>query len=64
MLLNHFLLHSIQIILDFFDWAYHHGASDALSLQYVMLPDDLIQKIETNWKTQFIDEQKKSIWNK
>jgi phosphate transport system substrate-binding protein len=38
--------------LKFFDWAYRNGATMAADLDYVPLPDSLIQQIRETWKTQ------------
>lgn len=37
-------------VLKFFSWAYKNGDAAALSLDYVPLPDNAIQSIETSWK--------------
>jgi len=39
--------------LDFFKWAMENGQSDAASLDYVALPNDLVKKIEAYWGTEF-----------
>jgi phosphate transport system substrate-binding protein len=38
--------------LKFFDWAYKDGAKMAAELDYVPLPDSLIQQVRNTWKTQ------------
>ena len=38
--------------LKFFDWAYKNGAKTAAELDYVPLPDSLIQQVRNTWKTQ------------
>jgi phosphate transport system substrate-binding protein len=38
--------------LKFFDWAYKNGAKMAAELDYVPLPDGLIQQVRNTWKTQ------------
>jgi phosphate transport system substrate-binding protein len=38
--------------LKFFDWAYKNGAKMAAELDYVPLPDSLIQQVRNTWKTQ------------
>ena len=37
--------------LKFFDWAYRNGAGMANNLDYVPLPDSLVQKIRATWKS-------------
>ncbi len=38
---------------QFFRWALEHGQKQAESLDYVPLPEPLVERIETYWKTQF-----------
>jgi phosphate transport system substrate-binding protein len=38
--------------LKFFNWAYEHGAQMAEELDYVPLPDSLIQQVRATWKSQ------------
>jgi phosphate transport system substrate-binding protein len=38
--------------LKFFDWAYKNGGSMAAELDYVPLPDSLIQQVRTTWKAE------------
>jgi phosphate transport system substrate-binding protein len=38
--------------LKFFDWAYRNGARMAAELDYVPLPQSLIEQIRTTWRTQ------------
>ena len=38
--------------LKFFDWAFRNGGKMAADLDYVPLPESLIQQIRTTWKTQ------------
>jgi phosphate transport system substrate-binding protein len=39
--------------LEFFKWALESGQKQAGSLDYVPLPDDLVQRVEAYWKGQF-----------
>jgi phosphate transport system substrate-binding protein len=55
---------NIKQVLDFFDWAYHNGAKEAASLNYVMLPDEVIKSIEENWKATIKDSKGNPVWNK
>ena len=41
-----------QEMLKFFDWAYRNGADMAKSLDYVPMPDNVVQLVEDTWKTQ------------
>jgi phosphate transport system substrate-binding protein len=38
--------------LKFFDWAYRNGAKMASDLDYVPLPDSLVNQVRSTWKTQ------------
>ncbi|HUL19080.1 MAG TPA: substrate-binding domain-containing protein, partial [Steroidobacteraceae bacterium] len=38
--------------LKFFDWAYKNGGKMAAELDYVPLPDSLIQQVRATWKSQ------------
>ncbi len=38
--------------LDFFRWSFEHGQQQALSLDYVPLPDPLVKQIEAYWTAQ------------
>lgn len=51
-----------KAILDFFDWAYTNGQEDALSLQYVPLPSEVIEKIKQQWKSQIKDTAGNTVW--
>ena len=42
-----------KVAFDFFKWSLEHGQSLAKSLDYVPLPESLVQRIESYWKTQF-----------
>ena len=42
-----------KLAFDFFRWSLEHGQEQAKSLDYVPLPNSLVQRIETYWKTQF-----------
>ena len=39
--------------MDFFRWAMESGQKQANDLDYVPLPANLVQQIETYWKSQF-----------
>jgi phosphate transport system substrate-binding protein len=42
-----------KVVMDFFKWSYEHGQEQARSLDYVPLPQSLVDQIETYWKTDF-----------
>jgi phosphate transport system substrate-binding protein len=41
-----------QKVVRFFNWAFEHGDSLAISLDYVPLPDNIKAKIRNYWKVQ------------
>jgi len=49
-------------VLKFFDWAYAHGDKMAESLDYVPLPDRVVQLIQTSWKEQIKDSSGQAVW--
>ncbi len=64
------LLHKLQTdpakgkaILDFFDWAYHHGDSIANSLGYVPIPANVVGLVERTWRNQIRDAQGQPVWS-
>jgi phosphate transport system substrate-binding protein len=42
-----------KVAFDFFKWAYEHGQDSARALNYVPLPDTLVQQIETYWSSEY-----------
>ncbi len=42
-----------KVARQFFQWSLEHGQKQAEALDYVPLPDSLVKRIETYWKTQF-----------
>ncbi|HVI58327.1 MAG TPA: phosphate ABC transporter substrate-binding protein PstS [Luteimonas sp.] len=42
-----------QHAIDFFKWAYEHGAQQASALDYVPLPPQLVQQVEAYWAAEF-----------
>ena len=42
-----------KVAFDFFRWSLEHGQAQAKSLDYVPLPNSLVRRVETYWKTQF-----------
>jgi phosphate transport system substrate-binding protein len=46
-------LEHAKVAMDFFTWAIHSGQQHAQTLDYVSLPDSLVQQIEAYWKGQF-----------
>jgi phosphate transport system substrate-binding protein len=64
------LMHKVQTkperakeVLKFFDWAYSdEGDKLAAKLDYVTLPNPVIQQIHAAWKTQIKDADGKPVW--
>jgi phosphate transport system substrate-binding protein len=50
-----------KAILQFFDWAYKHGADMAKSLHYVPLPDNVVKLVEDEWAKE-IKSGGKPLW--
>lgn len=48
--------------LKFFDWAYQYGQQQAVALDYAVLPNSVVQKIQLAWKTQISDKQGAAIY--
>lgn len=63
------LMHKVQVkpetakeALKFFDWAYNNGGKIAEELDYVPMPDKVIQLVRAAWKSQIKDAAGKAIW--
>lgn len=51
-----------QAILNFFHWAFSQGREIALALDYVPLPETLVQQIGTLWAEQLTTTSGQSLW--
>lgn len=49
-------------VLKFFDWAYKNGDAMATELDYVAMPDAVVEQVQQAWKTQLKDGSGKAIW--
>jgi phosphate transport system substrate-binding protein len=49
-------------VLKFFDWAYKNGDQMASELDYVPMPDAVVQMIQSAWKQQIKDASGKSVY--
>jgi len=49
-------------VLKFFDWSFRNGQKLAEELDYVPLPAELTQIVETSWKAQLKDGSGKTLW--
>ena len=50
-------------VLKFFDWSYANGDDMAADLDYVPLPDSVVNQIEAAWHAEITDESGKPIWD-
>jgi phosphate transport system substrate-binding protein len=50
-----------KAILQFFDWAYKHGAGMAKDLHYVPLPDNVVKLVEAEWAKE-VKSGGKPLW--
>ncbi len=50
-----------KAMISFFDWSYRHGGEMAKALNYVPMPQNVIDLVETKWK-QELKANGKSIW--
>nr|WP_243728764.1 phosphate ABC transporter substrate-binding protein PstS [Mesocricetibacter intestinalis] len=50
-----------KAVFDFFDWAFVKGKEAATELDYVPLPQSVVEKIQAQWKSDVKDAQGKSV---
>ncbi len=50
-----------RTMLDFFDWCYQHGKETALKLDYVPMPDNVVDLVEKVW-TKEVEAGGKTVW--
>ena len=51
-----------KAVLKFFDWCYKNGSTTALSLDYVPMPEKVIEMVEKTWATTIRSQDGASIW--
>jgi len=51
-----------RAVLNFFDWAYRNGGQLAEQLDYVPMPQSVINAVEQSWK-QIVGPEGKPVWN-
>ncbi|KAE9540177.1 phosphate ABC transporter substrate-binding protein PstS [Ursidibacter maritimus] len=49
-------------VFKFFEWAFEHGKKSASELDYVPLPDNVVEQIKAQWKNEVKDKQGKAIY--
>jgi phosphate transport system substrate-binding protein len=53
---------AVRHALDFFAWAYAHGAKTAETLDYVPMPQSVIELVEKAWTASITTSDGKSVW--
>jgi phosphate transport system substrate-binding protein len=48
--------------LKFFDWSYRKGIKAAESLDYIPMPDKVVNDVETYWKKEIKDSSGKPLY--
>jgi phosphate transport system substrate-binding protein len=49
-------------VLKFFDWSYHHGGAMAEKLDYVPMPEKVVNLVEKTWRKQIMNSGGSTIW--
>lgn len=49
-------------VFQFFDWAFKNGKAAASELDYVPLPDNVVEKIQAQWKSEVKDGQGNTLY--
>jgi len=49
-------------VLKFFAWSYKHGGQAALGLDYVPMPDKVVEMVEKTWADTLRDGNGGAIW--
>lgn len=51
-----------QEVLKFFDWSFKNGDAMATELDYVPMPDSVVNLVQQEWKNSIKDASGKSVW--
>lgn len=51
-----------KAVLQFFEWAFQHGKAAAEELDYVPLPDNVVEKIKVQWKSNIKDSSGNALY--
>ncbi len=51
-----------EAVLKFFDWSYRHGDEMARKLDYVPMPDNVVQLVQEAWKSRIAGSDGSEIW--
>ena len=49
-------------VLKFFDWSYKNGGKMAEALDYVPIPMNVVDLVESTWKREIKGTDGKSVW--
>ncbi|MGX2968261.1 phosphate ABC transporter substrate-binding protein PstS [Ursidibacter sp. B-7004-1] len=49
-------------VFKFFEWAFQNGKESASELDYVPLPDNVVEQIKTHWKNEVKDKQGNALY--
>jgi phosphate transport system substrate-binding protein len=52
-----------RAVLKFFDWSYRHGGKMAENLDYVPMPESVIDLVESTWSKKIKDAAGHAVWN-
>lgn len=52
-----------RAVLKFFDWAYENGDQAALKLDYIPMPDNVVELVHEQWKEQLKGSDGQTIWS-
>jgi len=52
-----------RAVLKFFDWSYHNGANMAEKLDYVPMPTNVINLVESTWQRNIKDSSGQPVWD-
>nr|WP_156929867.1 phosphate ABC transporter substrate-binding protein PstS [Brackiella oedipodis] len=50
--------------LEFFDWAFQNGKDSAASIDYVSIPDEVVEKIRKEWRDNLKTKDGSPVWDK
>ncbi len=51
-----------RAVLEFFDWAFRHGGALAEKLDYVPMPDKVVEMVEATWHQEIRDANGQPLW--
>jgi len=51
-----------RVVLKFCDWAYRNGAKMAQDLDYIAMPDNVVELVEKTWQREIKDPRGRPVW--